>query len=259
MTSDSRDGDDHDSTGTDEFRRHVGHAPLPDRRVPDVVVARLYQLISEGKLRPGQRIPPEREVAQAFGVSRSTVREALRQLAVEGLIDRRPGRGTIVVDREASPHNEAIRELRGIGADLLDALDFRATVEPAIAGRAAHRATRADLVRLQELLRLMDLQDSAEGFAALDRQFHEQIAHACHNPLLIRLTELASAWFEVTRHKLLQTDARRELSREGHWQIYTAIAAGDANAARAAMADHIAGVASMLSERLLEDSGSGKY
>lgn len=236
-----------------DFKRELGLAPLSDRRASDTVAARLEQLISDGKLVPGQRIPPEREVAEMFGVSRSTVREALNQLSLEGLIDRRPGRGTIVVDRESSPHNAALRDLRGYGADLVDALDFRATIEPAIAGNAASRATRADLVRLEELLRFMDREDSPERFASLDRQFHELIARSCHNPLLVRLSELASTWFEATRHKALQTDSRRDLSRQGHRRIYAAIAEGDPKAATAAMADHIGDVVSILSERLREN------
>lgn len=232
-----------------DFGLDLGLRPLAERRVPDALAARFEQLIAEGRLVPGERFPPERELAVLFNVSRSTMREALNQLVLKGLIHRRPGRGTIVLDREASIHNTTLRALQDVGADLSDALDFRAVIEPAIAAQAARRATPADILRLEELIRFMDAESSAASFAAFDRQFHELIARSCGNPLLVRLSELAAEWIQATRHRALQTGARRELSRKGHRKIYAAIADGNGEAAAAAMAQHLTDVVTVLSER----------
>lgn len=221
-------------------------SPVAERRVPDALAARLEQLIHEGKIVPGERLPPERELAALFSVSRSSMREALNQLVMKGLISRRPGRGTLVLDRDSSHHNTALRALGGLGADVSDALDFRLVIEPAIAAQAARRASRADVIRLEEVLRFMEHDGSTGSFATLDRQFHELIARACHNPLLVALSDLAAEWMEATRHEALQTEERREASRRAHREIFHAIAQGDADAAEGAMARHVRDVAEIL-------------
>jgi GntR family transcriptional regulator, transcriptional repressor for pyruvate dehydrogenase complex len=218
---------------------------VTDHRLPDSVAARLEALIDTGEITAGAQLPPERELATLFSVSRATMREALNQLLLKGLISRRPGRGTIVLDR-SSEQETAFRPLGKLGADLPEALDFRSVIEPAIAAHAARRATRADLLRLEETARFMEQDESSMSFARLDQQFHELIARACHNPLLVALNAAAVEWMAATRQEALQTAARREVSRRGHRRIYRAIAAADPDAAAAAMAAHINDVAQLL-------------
>lgn len=250
MTAETRSDAGSAAKWAREFGLDLGLRPLAERRVPDALAARFEQLIAEGRLAPGERLPPERDLAVLFNVSRSTMREALNQLVLKGLIHRRPGRGTVVLDRSSSVHSRTLGALHEGDADLSDALDFRAVIEPAIAAHAARRATPADVLRLEELIRFMDAENSPASFAAFDRQFHELIARSCGNPLLVRLSELASEWIEATRHKALQTRTRRELSRRGHRKIYAAIAAGDSDAAAAAMAEHLRDVVSVLSKHV---------
>lgn len=218
---------------------------VTDHRLPDSVAARLEALIDAGEIVAGDQLPPERELAALFSVSRATMREALNQLLLKGLISRRPGRGTIVLDR-TSEQETAFRPLGRLGADLPEALDFRSVIEPAIAAHAARRATRADLLRLEEIARFMEQDESSTSFARLDQQFHELIARACHNPLLVALNAAAVDWMAATRKEALQTAERREVSRRGHRRIYRAIAASDPDAAAAAMAAHINDVAQLL-------------
>src|SRR3990172_9374831 len=216
---------------------HATMVPVA-RRLSDVVAARLQELIHEGKIAPGEKLPPERELAATFGVSRSSMREALNQLALQGLIDQHPGRGTVVLDRQSSDHNSALRSLGGLGADVSDAVDFRAVIEPAVTALAARRATRADLIRLQEVVRFMEHEESPATFVTLHRQFHDLIARSCHNPLLVALNGLVGEWMEATRREVLQTQARRALARLGHRAVFRAIAERDPDAAAAAMARH---------------------
>jgi GntR family transcriptional repressor for pyruvate dehydrogenase complex len=223
---------------------------IADRRVPDALAARLQQLIDERTISPGERLPPERELASMFGVSRASMREALNQLVLKGLIDRRPGRGTIVLNREPSDQSRSLQALRGLGANLSDAWDFRAVIEPAIAAQAASRATRADLIRLEEILRFMDRDEALPTFASLDRQFHELIARSCHNPLLASLSDLAFEWIDATRDKSFQTKQRWKVSRKGHREIFAALSMGDPDAAEQAMSKHLKDVASLQREKL---------
>jgi GntR family transcriptional repressor for pyruvate dehydrogenase complex len=231
----------------------VGMSLISNGRLPDALAARLEALIDTGEIGAGDRLPPERDLAAMFNISRASIREALNQLVLKGLIDRRPGRGTIVLNR-ASGHETALRVLGRLGADLSDALDFRSVIEPAIAAHAARRRTRADLIRLEEVVRFMDQEDSLASFSRLDQKFHGQIARSCHNPLLVALNTATVEWMAATRQEALQTQRRRKISRSGHRAIYRAIAAGDPDAASRAMAEHIGDVGKLL----LGDRGKGK-
>ena len=221
-----------------DFRQLINF-PIGERRIPDALAARLEQLIDDRSILPGDRLPPERDLARMFNASRASMREALSQLVLKGLIDRRPGRGTVVLDREASGQSASIKALRGLGANLTDAWDFRAVLEPAIAARAAQRATRADLIRLEENLRFFDQEEALPTFSKIDRRFHELIARACHNPLLVSLSDLAFEWIEATRDESFQTQARWEVSRRGHHEIFDALASADPVAAEQAMSSHL--------------------
>ena len=219
------------------------------RKLPDILAAHLEELIYKGKIGPDEKLPPERELAAKFGVSRATMREALNQLVLHGLIERHPGRGTVILKLRSSQHDAALKSLGGLGADVSDALDFRAAVEPAIAALAARRATAADLIRLQELVRFMEHEESPTAFALLDRRFHDLIAHSCANPLIGELSQLVSEWMDATRRELLQTMGRRELCRRGHREIYRALVSRDSDGAFTAMTQHLGHVAQALQEK----------
>jgi GntR family transcriptional repressor for pyruvate dehydrogenase complex len=222
-----------------------GWEPIAERKMTDTLAARLEAMIDDGQVSVGARLPPERELAAMFSVSRASMREALHHLVLKGLIDRRPGRGTIVLDR-SSGHGRLLTTSALATSDIAQALDFRRVIEPAIAAHAARRATRADLVRLEEVIRFTERERTLTGFVQLDRTFHELIAKACHNPLLVTLNSLTAEWMAKTRAQALQTQARRQASRRAHRNIYRTIAAGDPAAAETAMAKHIDEVAAVI-------------
>jgi GntR family transcriptional repressor for pyruvate dehydrogenase complex len=228
------------------FADDRGLVPIAERKLTDTLAARLEALIEEGRLEPGARVPPERELATMFNVSRAAMREALTQLVLKGLINRRPGRGTFVLDRSSDQQRSLTSN--PWTSDIAHALDFRRVIEPAIAANAARRATRADVIRLEEAVRFMEQDDTAAGFAQLDRTFHDLIASACHNPLLVALSTLTAEWMASTRTVALQTQERRARSRKAHREIYRAIADGDPEAAELAMAAHIGQVAELLKD-----------
>jgi GntR family transcriptional repressor for pyruvate dehydrogenase complex len=214
--------------------------PLRAGKLSEAVYGVLERLISSGRIAPGARLPAERVLAEQLGVSRSSVREAVHELELKRLVERRSGRGTIVLDTSrTTPHGNLLEELSTEKRDLLEIMDFRLAIEPPIAGLAAERATRGNLSRLTTILEQMSGERDATRTAELDHAFHSAIARATQNRLLMRLHDVSATWMRSSRREALQTKARRATSLEGHRRIQRAIASHDPEAAEAAMADHI--------------------
>jgi GntR family transcriptional repressor for pyruvate dehydrogenase complex len=198
----------------------------------------------------GTRLPSERELAVLLGVSRASVREAIHELTLKGLVSREQGRGTVV--KEADGYalgasllgllDPASRELRTI-------LDFREAIEPPIAARAAQRATPSDIRNLTMILDEMARAPSRADFAAMDRRFHQMVARTTHNPLLGRVVEVTAEWMGVIRKEVHQSAKRRRASLAGHQAIVDAIARHDADAAASATAEHVRLIGTILAER----------
>lgn len=209
---------------------------LPDRLSVDI-----ERLILDGKLAPGERLPPERELAEHFGVSRVSIREGLRELENRGLIDRRPGRGTIVLSpgERADVSVGALGKLAALKPELHDIMELRAIVEPPIAGITAVRATARDIAQLRELVEAMETDVTKERYAELDRAFHQAIAQYAHNPLLELINEQIAQQISPSRASRYQTKARRQASSSAHRRIFEAIAAGDATLAEDEARAHV--------------------
>lgn len=219
--------------------------------VSDNLSAKLEQMIVRGELARGARLPPEREFAVQLGVSRASVREALRELELKGMVDRRPGRGTIVADAGRTLHSGSLLAVMSDAErTVAEVMDLRAAIEPPIASRAASRATPRDVERLTAIHREMERNRSAARAAELDVEFHQEIGRAARNPLLMKLVEVASEWMTPSRNGPLLSRQRRGRSLQAHGRILNAIAAHDPDAASAAMAEHIADV-----NRLLTGAG----
>lgn len=165
-------------------------------KLSDVIVQQLEKRILDGVLKPGDRLPPERQLAEEFGVSRPSLREAIQQLASRGLLSSRQGGGTWVTDRLETAFSDPWEKLLGQHEELRgDLLEFRRVLEGTVARCAASRATQADLERLQRCVdRLQqayrggDLAEQAQA----DVEFHQAVAEASHNALFAHLS--AACW-----------------------------------------------------------------
>ncbi|MEV8339041.1 FadR/GntR family transcriptional regulator [Leucobacter sp. NPDC077196] len=216
---------------------------LPDRLSVDI-----ERLILDGKLEPGERLPPERDLAEHFGVSRVSIREALRELENRGLIDRRPGRGTIVLSpgERADIADAALGGLAALQPELHDIMELRAIVEPPIARITATRATDRDIAQLRELVEAMEVDVTKERYAELDRAFHQAIAQYAHNPLLELINEQIAQRIAPSRASRYQTRARRQASSIAHRRIFEAIAAGDAALAEDEARSHVLDISNQI-------------
>jgi GntR family transcriptional regulator, transcriptional repressor for pyruvate dehydrogenase complex len=210
---------------------------------PDALTIALERLMFDGELSPGERLPGERELAQMLAVSRASVRDALRDLEQRGLVDRRPGRGTVVTDPSATPSGDALAmALDSRRLNLAQVMEVRACIEPQIALRTAQRATARDVAALTKIHDSMASERSSAKFAALDRTFHHAIAIYSHNPLLVRLLEAVNDLIAPSRSSSLQSAARRRSSIDEHIRILQAIAAHDPVEAQLAAQSHVESV-----------------
>ncbi len=212
----------------------------------DNIANELQNQIVQGKLNPGDRLPAERTLCVNFGVSRTTIREALKSLAVRGLITRR-GRAVIVTDpKDAS--SQLGNDLASLAAqvNIKQLYEVRKLIEVRIAGWAATRATAEDIEQIRRSLDLEGSQQSANR--SPNRNFHDALAAAAHNPALVRIYESgASLFFHLPFFWRLFDDAevktvragRHEMARRWHHYILKAIEERDATEAEGAMFQHL--------------------
>jgi GntR family transcriptional regulator, transcriptional repressor for pyruvate dehydrogenase complex len=213
-------------------------------RLYEEVVGQLHQLIDAGKLKAGDRLPSERELAETFRVSRSSVREAIKTLENEGMVITRPGSGTFITAVNVEAIIPPLASLLSRGKDaLIDLFEMRCLVEPNIAALAAERATPADILRLKEICTEQEQQIKQDTSAVdHDAAFHLTIGRATHNEALQRLVASIVEILKPIREKSLQTPGRAHKSLASHREILVAIERHDPDLARQAMQQHIQAV-----------------
>ncbi|WP_460795787.1 FadR/GntR family transcriptional regulator [Microbacterium sp. GXF0217] len=214
--------------------------PLPSRR-PEresvAVTAHLERLIATGAVAPGERLPPERALAEQLSVSRTTVREAMHELENKRLIERTRGRGTRV--RELGAEARDLDALVASAGRHDDVAELRFAVEPLLARLAAQRATSASIAALEELVLASTGPITAARSLELDTTFHQTLASAAGNPLLSELQRLVVTWTTPLRRDSHAHRSGRAMSSAGHLAILVAVRAGDPDEAQRAMEDHL--------------------
>ncbi len=207
----------------------------------ELVVAHVRRLIDGGQLRPGDRLPPERELAQQVGVSRPSVRAGLRALAAMGVLQSRHGAGTFIRSGPPSLDSEPLSFLAALhGFTREQMFEARRVLEVGVAGLAAERATGEHLAAIaEEMTGLFASLDDPQAFLRHDIRFHRAIAAAAGNPILASLVEMVSAIFYAQRRKTADRAHDRRESAEAHRAIYSALRARDGQRAREAMNAHL--------------------
>lgn len=236
--------------------------PIEHDRAADPVARRIEDLILDGVLRSGDRLPGERELAQRLGVSRPVLREALKRLEEQGLLAGRPGEGTFVADLIRPAFAPALAALlsRDDRAGR-DTLEFRRAFEGWTAETAARRATaddRAMIERLGAAMRTAHAAVDEAREAELDVMLHMTIAEAAHNLVALHvahaINRLQVDGVTTARPKLYLLPAARERLLTEHLAIADAVLAGDPAAARARAEAHVDGVAADLAELAATDA-----
>jgi GntR family transcriptional regulator, transcriptional repressor for pyruvate dehydrogenase complex len=215
--------------------------PLARATLPQEIVSAIAELIIKRVWKPGDRIPPEKELATRFAVGRSTIREAIKSLVIFGVIDARPGDGSYI--------REATSDLLSGGfrwgsllteQNLGDLVDMRVLIEVECAGRAAASVDPALAANLLHLVdRMGEEKNNPELFMKLDNQFHIAIAAASHNALYLSLSTTIQSLVGVWYSQTFEIEPTKSATLKEHLAIAKAIEVRDENAARLAMRQHL--------------------
>jgi len=211
--------------------------------VTDQAIAKIKELIVAGEFTAGRKLPREQDLAARLGISRNSLREAVRALTLVGVLDTRVGDGTYVTSLDADMLLTGLGFVGDLleGGTLLEVHRVRCILEPAATALAATRMTEQDFDALAASLELMDRAESTQQFIDADNEFHRIIVSATGNSTLASLIQSLSGgmirarlWRSITDHDAV------ELTKQRHRDIYTALRAGDPVQASAADLLHLA-------------------
>lgn len=233
--------------------------PIKTRKIYEQIADQIGQLVAEGQLKPGDRLPSERELVEQFKVSRASIREAISALEMMGLVEVRSGEGTYIRQINMDSVVAPLAWMLFIDKDTVQELyEARKILEVQAAGLAAERAEEEEIQDLYEVLEVMqrDLKMQRLGEDS-DYNFHYAVARATHNKILIRLMNTISD----TMRKTLKTSLSRlyedrntpERLYKEHYSIYEAIKNHDVENAQKRMLDHLIGATNQLAGYLLPD------
>ena len=213
----------------------------PNRnKIYEQVAEQLQKHIFE-QLEPGDLLPPERELARMLGVSRSSIRDAIRSLELQGLLDPRQGVGTVVREPTAeaivNPLAGVLLQKRKMVSELLE---VRKMIEPPLARRAALHISAEAIDTLEKILaRQQEKLRTHELAIEEDSEFHFQIALAADNSVVLKVVDVLMDLLRGTRERSLQVEGRQEKALAGHRRILAALKRHDPGAAEAAMQRHL--------------------
>ena len=213
-------------------------------RLPALIAGELADQIKAGKIKPGEQLPVEPELAARFGVSRTVVREAVARLRSDGVVRSRQGAGVFVSDRSPQTTLRINRELLLDKARFAQLFELRTTLEITAAGLAAERRDSASTAEIRSALqRLRNVPGTDSTSVEADLDFHHAIALAANNTFMAEFIRFISAQIresisETRRHRDPDDSARR--TYEEHEAIFAAIRKGDPATAKRAMRRHLA-------------------
>jgi DNA-binding FadR family transcriptional regulator len=228
------------------------------QRLYEQVAGQVTELVARGEFKPGDRLPPERDLARLLGVSRPIVREAMIALEMAGLVEVRVGAGTFVTDKAKQNGEPTGRLFEGAGSSPFELIAARRTIEPEVAALAARHATPAEIAAIAETITMIGAARDTPQHRAADHLFHVRIGLASHNAVLTAIVD--ECWADMYSPMFERMGAitgliesrcspqQRDKTKLEHGEVYRAIAAHDPAAARAAMDRHLEGVERILHE-----------
>ena len=211
-------------------------------RLYEQIVSQIEQSIQSGQLKPGDQLPPERELAEQLGVSRTAVREAIKTLREKGLVQAYAGRGTFITKVTSHPIRQSFGWVTRIdqAEGQRHLVEVREILEPEIAARAATRATAKHLATMREAVEAMDAAGlDALSFIEADLDFHLALAEAAENPIILTLIDSIVGLLREQRMRTFEVPGGPSRGQFHHRRIFDAIERRDPGAAREAMRHHL--------------------
>jgi len=219
--------------------------PIQQQKIYEQIVEQIKVMITEGNLKPGDKLPAERVLAENLNVSRASVREALSALHLLGLLEIKSGEGTFIKQSDVNSIIQPLALLLLMERDTaLEILQVRKGLEVEAAGLAAVNASDSDIKKLGKIIDDMEkqMQKSALG-EFTDWEFHFALAHATGNTLLVRLMNTISDTMQKTikinREKLFKKEGNQQILFKQHYDVFVAVRNRDVEAARNKMYEHL--------------------
>jgi len=218
------------------------YLPLQSERLYERIVSQIEQRIEAGDLKVGDQLPSERELAEQFAVSRTAVREAVKALHQQGLVEIRPGRGTFITNETPDTIRNSLGMLMKFGGKngSMNLVEVREILEPEIAALAATRITDEFITTMQDAVTIMDTAlDNVDVFVEADLDFHLALAEGTQNPFIPILMD---SIIELLREQRKSIGLTKDGLRRGqihHKKILDSVTRRDPQSARQAMQDHL--------------------
>lgn len=222
---------------------------IPTGRFADLVSDQLKESIFRGQYQPGQRMPNEHKLVEVFGVSRVIIREAIRDLERNGLLEikRGPKGGAFVLPMNHNVVSKVIKDVFKLGnGTVADIMEVRLEIEPTVAGLAARRATDEDVDKLTEALEDMP-EAPGDEYVAWNINFHRLLARCSHNPMFNILVNILLDFTEELIIKIKPTE-RVIHDTISHPDLLEKVRRSDSDGARRKMRSHLEDVAPLLTE-----------
>ena len=214
--------------------------PIERRKVYELVAERLAEDIGAGRLKPGDALPAERQLAESLAVGRSSIREALRMLESRGMISS-AGNGAFVVAEPGNPLNASLALLvEMLDGDLRELFEVRKILEVEMAGLAAERRSTEDVERMARAIEAMEEGiGSADRYIAGDLEFHQAVVEATGNRIARSMMHAIRDVMRLALQSIYRIPGSPERSMRQHREILEAVAAGRADEARARVREHL--------------------
>lgn len=243
----------------DHLRQKITYRAVKTSRLYEQILQQVEEAILKGQLKPGDQLPPERDLAQRFGVSRTAVREAVKALREKGLVEAYTGRGTFVTNGTSQAIRQSLDLMSKISQQegTHHLVELRRILEPEIAALAAPRIDQQLLATMREAVAVMDrsLHDR-DVYIEADLDFHLALAEAADNPMILALIDSIVGLLREQRSRIFDVDGGPERGQFHHKQILQAIEQRDPEMARAAMRAHLAQVSEDSSAAMQEHARS---
>lgn len=211
-------------------------------RLYEQIVRQFEELILSGKLKPGDQLLSERELAQQFGVSRTAVREAIKALHEKGLVEAYSGKGTFITNATSQAIRQSLDLMMKIGqsGNMTHLEEVREILEPDLAAMAATRAEEQHLATMREAIAVMDRsQQDPDAYIEADLDFHLSLAEAVDNPIILSLLDSIVELLREQRLKIFRVEGGPARGQYHHKRILEAVERRDPEAARDAMRAHL--------------------
>lgn len=224
--------------------------PVKKTRIHEEIVLKVRDMIEQGKLNSGDQLPTERELAEAFKVSRPSVREALRALESQGFLQSRQGDGTYVsrqpIELIVEPFASVIIKEK---FNQLELFEMRRLIEPQLAYLAAQRATPAEIAEMEQIVEIQEQEMGSHlSNPTPEKTLHDLIFRAAKNKIVLSIMDSLMDSLAESRDKYLQIESRPQKSLARHKEILSAIKLGDSELTAKIMREHLEETESMLFE-----------